>query len=302
MSDSILVVIDPTTKTHAALNRAHWYAGASGLGVELFICEYDPYLAGERFFDSKALEKARNGLLSRHRQKLERLAAPLRESGIDVAVDVRWDHPLHEGLTRKIVDAKPALVFKETHYHHALRRSIFSNTDWQLIRDCPAPLWLVKHDGGAISRVAVAVDPTHDRDRPAALDGKLLRVATEVAAHTGNPIEVLHAFDPAPVLALSADAMAAPIAQPLTEFVGELRQQHTDAVRDLLTRNGVTVEPHVADGDAREVLTRLLTELDSDLLVMGAVSRSGLKRLALGSTAERVLDFVPCDLLIVKSD
>jgi universal stress protein E len=35
-------------------------------------------------------------------------------------------------------------------------------------------------------------------------------------------------------------------------------------------------------------------------MVMGAVSRSGLDRIFLGSTAERVLDRLPCDLLIVK--
>jgi universal stress protein E len=38
----------------------------------------------------------------------------------------------------------------------------------------------------------------------------------------------------------------------------------------------------------------------SDIVVMGAVSRSGLKRLIIGNTAERLLGELPCDLLIVK--
>ena len=33
---------------------------------------------------------------------------------------------------------------------------------------------------------------------------------------------------------------------------------------------------------------------------MGAVSRSGLKRVFIGNTAERVLDDLPCDVLVVK--
>jgi universal stress protein E len=41
-------------------------------------------------------------------------------------------------------------------------------------------------------------------------------------------------------------------------------------------------------------------ELHSDLVVMGAVSRSGLKRLFIGNTAEQLLDRLPCDLLVVK--
>jgi universal stress protein E len=33
---------------------------------------------------------------------------------------------------------------------------------------------------------------------------------------------------------------------------------------------------------------------------MGAIARRGLSRLFIGSTAERVLDKLPCDLVIVK--
>jgi universal stress protein E len=33
---------------------------------------------------------------------------------------------------------------------------------------------------------------------------------------------------------------------------------------------------------------------------MGAVSRSGLRKLFLGSTAEQLLDRLPCDVLVVK--
>jgi universal stress protein E len=35
-------------------------------------------------------------------------------------------------------------------------------------------------------------------------------------------------------------------------------------------------------------------------MIMGAISRSGLQRAFIGSTAERVLDRLPCDALIVK--
>jgi CheY-like chemotaxis protein len=38
----------------------------------------------------------------------------------------------------------------------------------------------------------------------------------------------------------------------------------------------------------------------SAIVVMGALSRSGLKRLFIGNTAESLLDTLPCDFLIVK--
>ena len=46
----------------------------------------------------------------------------------------------------------------------------------------------------------------------------------------------------------------------------------------------------------------LTDQLRADVVIMGAVSRSGLKGLFLGNTAEDVLDRLHCDLLIVKPD
>jgi universal stress protein E len=57
---------------------------------------------------------------------------------------------------------------------------------------------------------------------------------------------------------------------------------------------------HLEQGSASEVLPRLAEGLGAALLVMGAVSRSRLQEVFLGSTAERVLDRVGCDVLIVK--
>jgi len=41
-------------------------------------------------------------------------------------------------------------------------------------------------------------------------------------------------------------------------------------------------------------------KLKSSIVVMGAISRSGIKRLLIGNTAERILDSLSCDVLVVK--
>jgi universal stress protein E len=58
----------------------------------------------------------------------------------------------------------------------------------------------------------------------------------------------------------------------------------------------------VQQGSTREQLMALTDQLRADAVVMGAVSRSGLKGLFLGNTAEDVLDRLQCDLVIVKPD
>jgi universal stress protein E len=57
---------------------------------------------------------------------------------------------------------------------------------------------------------------------------------------------------------------------------------------------------HIQQGAVRDALVELTEKLRVDVVVMGAISRSGLGRLFVGSTAEDVLDKLSCDLLIVK--
>lgn len=303
-NNTILVVADPTAKEQPAVERAAWLADKLGCNLELFICDYDQYLAGERFFDTKALQKAREGLIKRHLQRLEKLAAPLRDKGISVAVDAVWDHPLHEGILRKIESTSPRLVFKDTHYHSVVRRSLFSNTDWHVIRECRPPLWLVKPSKDvAVSSILAAVDPVHDRDKPAKLDHKILRTAEEIRAAIDGKLHIVHAFDPAPIYAVSTDAMSFPITEPINEAVAELKSHHQAAMNELTEKlQPPPASVQLADGETREVLIGAVQKLKAEVLVIGAVARGALQRLVLGSTAERVLDHVPCDLLIVKPD
>ena len=59
---------------------------------------------------------------------------------------------------------------------------------------------------------------------------------------------------------------------------------------------------HLKSGLTHEELPALATDLDADVVVMGAVARNRWKRLFIGATAERTLEHLPCDLLIVKPD
>ena len=299
---SILVVIDPTTKEQHALERATWIAKRMNASLELFICDYDQYLADGRFFEEKALAKARASLLAGHVERLKKLAAKTSADGIVVTVDAVWDHPLHDGIVRKVLRTKPDLVVKDTHYHAAIRRALFSNTDWNLIRDCPASLLLVKpHDAGEVASVLAAIDPVNERDKPAELDHRILDTALELSTALGARLNVLHAFDPSPAYAVSADSMAFPISMPMNELTQALKQRHEKAVADLMQNYDIPeANVQVLEGDVGELLVTLAEKLSADIVVMGAVARGVLKRLVLGSTAEKLLDRIPCDLLIVK--
>lgn len=298
----ILVVVDPTAKSQPALERATWLAKALSARLELLVCDYDPHLSENNRFDRAALAKARASLLQNHKRRLLDRARPLVTAGLDVEVDARWDHPLYDGIVRKSVDSGAALVVKDTHYHPALKRSIFSNTDWNLIRNCAAPLWLVKPRATAARPcVLAAIDPLHERDKPAELDKAILAAAQRICAATGGELHVFHSFDIAPALAVSTNSLTMPISLPVRELTESMQAQHTDAVHALTDEHGIPRDRvRIEQGSTRELLVALAEQLRVDVVVMGAVSRSGLKRLFLGNTAEEVLDKIACDVLVVK--
>lgn len=297
----VLVVVDPTASVHPSIERAAWLARHMPACIELFISDYAPQLADPRPHDAATTQALRD-FVDRHRRRLEQLAQPLRTSGLSVDIDARVDHPLHDSIVRKAQDSAADFVIKDTHYHSVLKRSIFSNTDWNLIRNCAATVWLAKpRPPGQRPCLVAAVDPLHERDKPADLDHRIVKTAKGLADALGGEMHVFHAFDVTTAIAISTDAMTMPIALPINEIADGMRAEHTDAVERLCKQYGVPPErTHVHQGGTRQWLLALTEQLRADAVVMGALSRSGLKGLFLGNTAEDVLDRLHCDLIIVK--
>jgi universal stress protein E len=299
----VLVVVDPTASAHPSIERAAWLARHAPARIELLISDYSREIADARS-QGVAAAKARDAVIERHRKRLELLAAPLRGEGLTVDVHARWDQPLHDSIVRRAEEIGADIVIKDTHYHSVLKRSIFSNTDWSLIRNCAATLWLVKpRPPGQKPCFVAAVDPLHERDKPAELDKRILTTANNLSGALNGELHVFHAFDVTPAIAMSSDVLSAPIALPINDFIDAMRAEHTEAVERLCKAHGVpAARTHVLQGGTRHQLLALTDQLRADAVVMGAISRSGLKGLFLGNTAEDVLDRLHCDLVIVKPE
>ena len=120
----VLVVVDPTTdEAQVCVVRGAWIAEKLELGLELLICDYNPYLAGDRFLDSNSLKQLRAQIVHHNRENLEAIAAPLRERGLNVTTSALWDTPLDDAIVRHVKRTSPLLVVKETHYHGKIGRN-----------------------------------------------------------------------------------------------------------------------------------------------------------------------------------
>lgn len=300
----ILSVVDPTADAQPAMQRAAWLAKSTGAELELLICYYNEYLSGDRLFDSPSLEKARNEIIANEEQRLETLAEPIREAGIVVKTTALWDHPLYEGVVRQAIESEADIVFKDTHHHSAVTRAVFSNTDWSLIRTCPTPLWLVKpQDIASAPAFVAAIDPMNEHDKPAALDDEILQLSKLLSKQVGGSVHAFHSYDPRIAVATATANAYIPVSLPFDEIELQMHEDHQKRFGEITKFHGIDDEhAHLKSGLTHEELAALATEVDADVVVMGAVARNRWKRLFIGATAERTLEHLPCDLLIVKPD
>ena len=300
----ILTVIDPTVDDQPALKRAAWLAKNTGAELELLVCYYNEYLSGDRLFDSPSLETARGEVIANQERHLEELAEPIRADGIVVKTTATWDHPLYEGIVRAAIVSGADIVFKDTHHHSAVTRALLTNTDWNLIRTCPVPLWLVKPREVSSNPVFVAaIDPMNQHDKPAALDDEILHISKTLGGAVSGEVHAFHSYDPRIAVATATANAYIPVSLPFDEIEQQMHEDHQKRFNEIASFHGLDdSKTHLVAGLTHEELPETAESLGADVVVMGAVARNRWQRLFIGATAERTLEHLPCDLLIVKPD
>lgn len=297
---NILVIVDPTAHEHPSVQKAAALARACNARLELYVC--DTRSAREARLLAERAKDPRRPLTVNLKPMLEALAGPLRVQGIDVSTECDYAEILVEALRERVCRTAADLVVKDTHPHSLLQRTFITNTDWHLIRECPRPLLLTKPRAWRSPlTLLAAVDPGNVNDKPAALDKEILEWSNCVGQRSGAHVHVAHVYVPLTVAATAADVVA-PLGSVLTaDALQSEERQKREELTELLAPYGIAAERvHLELGVASDALPGIAQQLGADLMVMGAIARSGLKRLFIGSTAERVLEGLPCDVLVVK--
>lgn len=296
----ILIIVDPTAEEHPAVRKGALLAEKLGARLDLFCC--DTKASRERRLANHMWTHPGEALPVSIRAFLEELAAPLRQRGLDVETDTECAEPLHAVLTDRTKRTTADLVIKDTHHHSALNRTFLTNTDWHLLRGCPVPLLLTKEAAWAATpKVVAAIDPGHVNDKPFTLDTYILDHAYHLSKKLGGELHVLHAYLPIAVaVAASTGVSAMPVISP--EQLSAEERRSRELVERVVAEHRIDVTKiHVEVGGPTEVLPRIAGALHADIVTMGVIARSGLKRAFIGSTAEHVLERLPCDALVIKT-
>lgn len=299
----ILVATDFSEYAAAALGRALWLAGATGSAITVahVVADVAAAVPGTSFeahwrIPAAEFDKAEQRLRRAARERLEEWLAPQRGPTVPLRHQVQVGVPFVELI--RLVQAEPYdLLLAGTRGLSGLGRMLLGSTAERLVRKCPCPVWVVKpqHEW-PLRSVLVPLDFS-------AVSDKCLTVAAGLAKLAGSSVTALHAFDvPAeePVLLatvagwLGEHRDRARRRKAAARWLNTFVEQHADLP--------LPVQQQLAAGTPWQAIRRAADRLDSSLIVMGSVGRTGIPGFLIGNTAEKVLRTCDRSVLTLKPD
>lgn len=242
--------------------------------------------------DAGEQRRVRERLLKARRTEVQALIDGLRRPDQKVGLKVVWEKHIDRWINRACARARYRWVLKTGHRTESI---VHTSTDWQLLRECPAPVLLVARKKWHRTRpVLAALDLVSHSRAKQALNDKVLQEAQALAAGLGVELRIIVAVE-VPALLAEFD-MVDPIA-----FMREARKDMQGRLAKLAAAHALPEEAFVCKrGPVEKVITSHAAELRAQLVVMGTAARKGVRARLLGNTAEQVLRHLRTDVLAVK--
>lgn len=122
-----------------------------------------------------------------------------------------------------------------------------------------------------------------------------LETALSLTKRIGAQLHLIHVYEPDYRF---TTLMAMPIVLPPVQVAQGVRRH----LKDVAKKFGVELRPgnvHAIEGRPFEEICRIAREQKIDLIVAATRGNTGVKHLVLGSTAERIVRYSPCPVLVV---
>lgn len=304
----ILVDLDPTKDKQPALERGIYLAKKYDASLTLFLAVYNRGLVTSLFFDSEQLDAAKKGFINTKKRWLKSYLQVAEDSGVNSDMKIVWAKPIYEAINQQANEGNYDLVIKSTHKHPTINKILFTPNDWQLLKTSKVPIILTKADTSSeYANVMAAIDPSNRHDHSLELDPKILRVSREVAAGVDAKTHVAHCYDPIAYQLWTDIGVGMGTGMGPADFtmgqdnydryIDQLKADNEKHFNDSIDAVNFPKENlHLEEGYPEQILPSLVEANDIDLLVMGTSYHSGL----IGSTIEKILDDVNCDVMAVQ--
>lgn len=290
---SVVVPYDFSPQADSAFEEAVELARCLGIEKLRVVFVYEELAADIRAkLEDLGQEEIAGAILEQVQKDFERHIAehPVSIEGFKAELDVRTGQPSGEVLL-SAAEAEADIVVCGASGKGMLERFLLGSTAQRLVRQALADVLVVKpRENAGFRRIAVGVDMS-------ACSRHALETALQLAASCEEgELHVVHAYALPSLANLSA-------LSDVQSFTTELAQEAEGELATWLESvdmGNVTTFAHVLEGRATSALEDFVVAKDCDLLVLGSVGRTGLARVLIGNTAERILRRVPCSMLVVK--
>ncbi|MCB1689079.1 MAG: universal stress protein [Halioglobus sp.] len=237
-------------------------------------------------------ESMRNRLLADREAEVQARIDKHQKAGQAANLAVIWEKDIHRWVKKRCAGGRYDMVIKTGNRSESL---VHTSTDWQLLRECPAPVLLVaKKKWHRVEPVLVALDLASKKAAKQALNQKLLVAAQSLANALGVQLEIISAIQVPAVLA------ELDLVDPAT-YARSTREAMQPQISKLARASGIPESAfHCKRGAAERVVASRAATVRAQLVVMGTVARKGVRARLLGNTAEKVLLHLKTDVLAIK--
>jgi universal stress protein E len=268
-----------------------------GLGAELLLFSsiYEPDMIQERDEAATGI----SALVDDAHRRLERIADMFREQSVIARCSVRWDYPAYEAVVRQVLRHRIDLLVVPARGTGDIGLQTLHYRESRLIETCPCPLLLLKSsEAYARGPIVAAVDPMHACEAPDEVDEGVIEAAKTLSySLTEAPVHLCHADVPQRI----ATGVPGGAVSSCSEQQRTRRHRVYGRVRDLAERHDIpSANVRIVSGPVETTLPEFARTEHANVIVMGALSRAYPQRALLGHKAERVLDAVSCDVLVIK--
>jgi nucleotide-binding universal stress UspA family protein len=240
-------------------------------------------------------------LSDERRHQIRRLVANAG-GGAAIDVDVLIGEPFIEVIRRVQSHDHDLVILAEPSRAGSLAPRPSSGV-MHVLRKCPAPVWVMHPSRAAKMKILALVDPDPDDDVHNRLNDLVIELAISLARRNDGELHIGHAWTFEGEGTLASSPFVEVPGATLDVMISDTERAHADQLDLLLSRQdteGVESVVHMVHGSPGVELPRLAEQLDTSVIVMGTVGRTGIQGLIMGNTADTILRSVHCSVLAVK--
>jgi nucleotide-binding universal stress UspA family protein len=292
----LFVAIDFSPDSDEALRQAH--ERAESTGAQLAVCHIIP-------------NHLRSNLLFPQISRVAALKVPLelnqfantvstRVSEITGRTEGEFELIVDDGTPQALIlshaeEWKADIIFMGSHGETDAVDALLGSITNSVLRHAHCPVLVIRP--GKMTRRIIAGTDFSDPSLVA------VKAAAKEAARINAKLTVVHSLDliwtPASYPAMAFGGTPTEMS---AEEIKELESVAQKRLEEVLKQAHITAETLVTVGAAASAIIEVASEEKAQLIVVGTVGRTGLRRALLGSVAEAVAKGAPCSVLVVRRD